>query len=68
MSSKIYTIPNISCAHCVATIEREVGGVAGVQDVTGNVDSKEVTVAYDDEAALVRVEKLLEGIGYPATG
>ncbi len=68
MSSKIYTIPNISCAHCVATIEREVGGVAGVQDVTGNVDSKEVTVAYDDEAALVQVEKLLEEIGYPATG
>lgn len=68
MSSKIYTIPNISCAHCVATIEREVGGVAGVQDVTGNVDSNEVTVEYDDEAALVRVEKLLEEIGYPATG
>lgn len=68
MSSKIYTIPNISCAHCVATIEREVGGVAGVQGVTGNVDSKEVTVAYDDEAALVRVEKLLEEIGYPGTG
>ena len=68
MSSNIYTIPNISCAHCVATIEREVGGVAGVQGVTGNVDSKKVTVAYDDEAALVRVEKLLEEIGYPATG
>jgi copper chaperone CopZ len=68
MPSKIYTIPNISCAHCVATIEREVGGVAGVQDVTGNVDSNEVTVEYDDEAALVRVEKLLEEIGYPATG
>jgi copper chaperone CopZ len=68
MSSKIYTIPNISCGHCVATIEREVGGVAGVQDVTGNVDSKEVTVVYDDEAALVRVEKLLEEIRYPATG
>ena len=68
MSSKIYFIPNISCAHCVATIEREVGGVAGVQDVTGNVDSKEVTVVYDDEAALVRVEKLLEEIRYPATG
>lgn len=68
MSSKIYTIPNISCAHCVATIEREVGGVAGVQNVTGNVDSKEVTVVYDEEAALVRLEKLLEEIGYPATG
>jgi len=68
MSSKIYTIPNISCAHCVATIEREVGVVAGVQDVTGNVDSKEVTVVYDDEAALLRVEKLLKEIGYPATG
>jgi len=68
MSIKIYPLPTIPCAHCVATIEREVGGVAGVQDVTGNVDRKEVTVVYDDEAAPVRVEKLLEEIGYPGTG
>ena len=66
MSSRIYTIPNISCGHCVATIEREVGAVSGVEDVTGNADTKEVTVVYDDEGVLLQVEKLLEEIGYPA--
>ena len=31
MSSKTVSIPSISCGHCVATIEREIGALAGVQ-------------------------------------
>ncbi|MGB3905797.1 MAG: heavy metal-associated domain-containing protein [Anaerolineae bacterium] len=66
MSSKVYTVPNISCGHCVATIERELGAVPGVEDVRGSVDAKEVTVVYNDEAVLSQVENVLEEIGYPA--
>ncbi|TKJ29706.1 MAG: heavy metal transporter [Chloroflexi bacterium B3_Chlor] len=66
MSSKTYIIPNISCGHCVATIGRELGAVPGVEDVSGSVDTKEVTVVYNDEAVLHQVENLLEEIGYPA--
>ncbi len=66
MSSKVYNIPNISCRHCVATIERELGSVEGVRSVLGDLATKQVTVSYDDEAVLGRVEQVLQEIGYPA--
>jgi copper chaperone len=66
MSSKVYNVPNISCGHCLATIERELGAVQGVESVKGDLATKQVTVSYDDEAVLARVEELLQEIGYPA--
>jgi copper chaperone len=66
MSSKVYDVPNISCGHCVATIERELRTVSGVQDVVGDVDTKQVAVGYEDESVLPRVEEMLKEIGYPA--
>ena len=66
MSSKIYNVPNISCGHCVATIERELGEVPGVAEVRASLEAKQVTVDYDDEAVLSRVEEMLKEIGYPA--
>lgn len=66
MATKIYSVPNISCAHCVATIGRELREVPGVEDVEGDVGRKEVTVVYGDESVLSRVEEVLKEIGYPA--
>jgi len=66
MTSKVYNVPNISCGHCVATIERELGSVQGVGSVKGDLPTKQVTVSYDDEAVLARVEGVLQEIGYPA--
>ena len=65
MSSKIYSVPNISCGHCVATIEREVGAVPGVGEVKGDLEAKEVIVVYDDETVPAQVENVLDEIGYP---
>jgi copper chaperone CopZ len=39
--------------------------VSGVNDVTGDVDTKQVAVAYEDETVPGRVEAILEEIGYP---
>jgi copper chaperone len=66
MSSKVYDVPNISCGHCVATIERELRTVSGVKDVVGDLKTKQVAVGYEDESVLGRVEEMLEEIGYPA--
>ena len=68
MPSTLYNVPNISCGHCVATIQREVEEVAGVDSVSADVETKQVTVAYEDEAVPARVEELLKEIGYPAAG
>jgi copper chaperone len=66
MSSKVYDVPNISCGHCVATIERELSAVSGVKDVVGDLNTKQVAVGYEDESVLPRVEEMLKEIGYPA--
>ena len=68
MSSKTYSVPNISCGHCVRTIEREIGAVSGVESVKGDLDSKRVTVVCDDDVVLSKVEETLNEIGYPPAG
>lgn len=66
MTTKVYTVPDISCGHCTATIERELKDVAGVESVKAELDTKHVTVEVENPGVLVEVEKLLEEIGYPA--
>ena len=50
MMNKTVKVPNISCGHCVMTIEREVGRVEGVESVKADRATKEVTVAWDPAA------------------
>lgn len=66
MTTKTYQIPNISCGHCTATIERELRAIDGLQRVKAELESKEVTVEVAGEEVLAEVESLLEEIGYPA--
>ncbi|GIK74683.1 MAG: hypothetical protein BroJett021_36710 [Chloroflexota bacterium] len=66
MTTKTYQVPNISCGHCTATIERELKAIGGLQSVKAEIESKEVTVEVAGEEILAEVESLLEEIGYPA--
>lgn len=65
MTSKTYSVPGISCGHCVATIERSLKEVTGVKAVKANLD-KTVHVEVDDPNHLTVVEAVLDEIGYPA--
>ena len=65
MTTKTYSVPNISCGHCVMTIERELKFVDGLQTVKANQDTKAVLVEVDDEGVLAEVEAMLVEIGYP---
>jgi len=44
MNTVTYSIPNISCGHCVHTIQSEVGDLAGVQSVVASLDGKQATI------------------------
>lgn len=66
MTTKTYSVPDISCGHCTATIERELKTVAGLESVKAELDSKQVTVEVQSDDVLAEVEKMLEEIGYPA--
>ena len=68
MASQTFSVPNISCNHCVMTIKRELGGVKGVSSVEASAQTKQVTISYDSEATLARVKTTLDEIGYPVAG
>jgi len=64
MTRVTYEIPNISCGHCVHTIEMELGELSGVQSVHATTD-KQVTVEYDTPADEDQIVALLTEINYP---
>jgi copper chaperone CopZ len=66
MTTKTFNVPNISCGHCVMTIKRELGALAGVVSVEGDVDAKTVTVSWDAPATEDSIRSLLAEINYPA--
>jgi copper chaperone len=65
MSEKTFTVPNISCGHCVRTVETELKELAGVQTVQANADSKQVTVTWEAPATWEQIESTLVEINYP---
>jgi len=67
MNKVTLTVPNISCNHCVNTIETELGEVEGVISVAANSVSKQVEIEYDDPANEESLLLLLAEINYPAS-
>jgi copper chaperone len=66
MATKTFKVPNISCGHCVMTIEREVGELQGVTSVKAEEVSKMVTVNWNEPPATWDgIRALLEEINYP---
>ena len=57
--------PNISCGHCIHTIETEVKELAGVQLVKAEQETKLVTIGFDSPATRDTIEKVMAEIGYP---
>ena len=65
MTTLTLNVPNISCGHCVHTIQTEVGELAGVQKVTANETTRVVTVDYAAPATEQQIEALLAEINDP---
>jgi copper chaperone len=66
MKTVVYTIPNISCGHCVHTVQTEVSDLDGVEAVVAEQDSKRVTITFDEPASEEKIKALLAEINYPA--
>ena len=66
MAAETYSVPNISCGHCVMTIERELGELEGVSSVKADADTRSVTVTWDAPASEDGIKALLAEINYPA--
>ncbi|MCJ7715033.1 MAG: heavy-metal-associated domain-containing protein [Anaerolineales bacterium] len=66
MTSTTYKIPNISCNHCVKTIEFELGEIPGVENVKADAETKTAKVVYLDPATEEQITDLLAKINYPS--
>ena len=66
METKTFSIPNISCGHCVMSIKKELSEMEGVATVEGDPASKSVTLEWDARATLERIKDTLKEINYPA--
>lgn len=64
METKTFKVPNIGCDGCVKSIQVEVGDLDGVTSVSGDVDSKMVTVEYGTPANWDIIVATLEEIDY----
>ena len=61
-----FTVPDVSCGHCKSAIESALGPLDGVAEAAVDVDSKTVTVAYDEgTVSRDRLMAELDGAGYP---
>ncbi|MEJ2752850.1 MAG: heavy-metal-associated domain-containing protein [Candidatus Promineifilaceae bacterium] len=65
MTTKTFVVPNISCGHCTSTIELELSDLVGVTGVNADVDSKKVTVSWEEPATWDSIQSLLTEINYP---
>ncbi|MCH8016343.1 MAG: heavy-metal-associated domain-containing protein [Acidobacteria bacterium] len=66
METKTFRVPNITCEHCVKTIERELSELEGVASVQADPQTQGVTVEWDGTSlSWEQVRHLLEEIHYP---
>lgn len=62
------TAPDISCAHCVATVKEAVGQLPGVASVEADPESKRVEIDFDPgRVSLAQIAAALDEAGYPVT-
>lgn len=66
MERQIFTIPTISCGHCVATIKSALEEIDGVNRVAGDPQVKTITVELQPPATAKQIQAKLVEIGYPA--
>jgi len=65
MDTRMYQVPNISCGHCVHTIQTELAELAGVRRVEVNQAEKRVAVDFEPPATDEGIRRLLGEIDYP---
>ena len=66
MTTVTYSVPNISCGHCVHTIQMEVGEMDGVESVVASVDTKKVEIVFNAQTNEEEIKATLTEINFPA--
>ncbi|MFE1645494.1 heavy-metal-associated domain-containing protein [Microbacterium sp. P01] len=60
MSTEVYQVEGMTCAHCAAAVTREVQSIDGVEDVAVDVDRGTVAIVadvHDDDVIAAAVDE-----------
>ncbi len=60
-----FTVPDMTCGHCVSTVTKAIKGLDAAAQVKADLASK--TLAVETSAPAPAVAKALEDAGYPST-
>jgi copper chaperone len=63
-TSRTYHVVGMTCGHCVAAVEREVGAIDGVTDVTVDLATGAVVVASTSPIADDDMTAAIDEAGY----
>ncbi len=60
------TAPDISCGHCVMSIQNRLGGLEGIDKVVASAETKRVDLSFDpSKISLDKIKAELDDEGYP---
>ncbi len=59
------SVPDVSCEHCVKTINGALGAVTGIEQVSTDIPTKTVHLKYDaQQVSMEKIEEILDDAGY----
>jgi copper chaperone CopZ len=64
MSETILRVPDMSCGHCVAAVQRALEGVEGVESAQVSLDSKIARITHIDGLDLGALLGAVQAAGY----
>ena len=61
----VLSVPDVSCEHCVKTINGALGALPGVEKVNTDIPTKTVELRYDpSQVSMDQIEATLDDAGY----
>jgi copper ion binding protein len=67
MTTNSYTVSGMTCGHCVAAVKSEVGQVAGVTDVTVDLEAGRLAVTSEGPIDDALIREAVDEAGYQVT-
>lgn len=64
MARTVVTVEGMTCGHCVAAVEQEVGAVPGVTGVAADLETGLVTIDAEVEPAADAIAAAVDEAGY----
>jgi copper chaperone len=61
----VLSVPDISCEHCVKTINGALGALPGIESVNTDIPTHSVQLRYDPaQVSMEQIEATLDDAGY----